>query len=472
MGQSPTISPGARVPSRSQQALAFGGLFIFTFLLYGRPQELLPDIFGTFPIVKVVAIVSLVAYVISKLGRGEPLTVWPIELKALAVIVLLGVCLIPLAASPEDSINTLLDPFLKVVTTFVLIINLIDSRKRLRLILNTVVVCGTAFSIFAVVSYATGALTIKDKGVGVRIAGIVGGMFGNPNDLATTLDMLLPLAVVLALNARGIKRLFFFCCAGALICGITVSFSRGGFLGLVAMGGVLLWKLGRRNRLLSGIVLAVVLAGFVAIVPTGYSNRLSTIFNIEEDPTGSAEARRELLSRGIEIASSHVLVGVGLGNYHQYSYFEQVAHNSYLEIAAELGLIGLAAYMVMLIVPLVNLRRIERATREEDARSAARGDPALRAEPRKASPAREIYLLTIGIQASIVAYIVCSLFSSIQYFWYMYYAIGYAVALKTIYESEQAVSLSPINIFRRPVPALSSEGGLKGVLWNPQIGGE
>ena len=121
----------------------------------------------------------------------------------LGVITLLGVLFAPVAAAPQDTIDVLLDMFLKVGIIFVLMINVIDSRDRLRSILSLVVVSGTIFAALAIKSYLIGDFVVLEKRdvgvVGLRITGAVGGFFGNPNDLATTLDMLLPLAVALAL---------------------------------------------------------------------------------------------------------------------------------------------------------------------------------------------------------------------------------------------------------------------------------
>ena len=80
------------------------------------------------------------------------------------------------------------------------------------------------------------------------MTGLVGGIFGNPNDLATSLDLLIPLAVALGLTRRGLARAAYFACAAILAMGVVITFSRGGFLGLVAMAGMLLWKVGRRNK--------------------------------------------------------------------------------------------------------------------------------------------------------------------------------------------------------------------------------
>ena len=94
------------------------------------------------------------------------------------------------------------DTFFKVVVIFVLMINLVDTRQRLLRILKLVVVCGSGIAIGSIWKFAEGKFTATIQGVGVRIEGAVGGIFGNPNDLAMALDMLLPISIILMLNSK------------------------------------------------------------------------------------------------------------------------------------------------------------------------------------------------------------------------------------------------------------------------------
>jgi putative inorganic carbon (HCO3(-)) transporter len=411
-------SGGRTVPGT--HGLAFAGLFAFTLLLYARPNELFPDAFGTFPIVRIVAITTLLSYVGSKLLHGEPLTIWPIELKMILAITALGILFVPIAIAPNESTDLLMDMFLKVVAIFILMINLINTRERLMSILKLVVICGTTLAFFAILSYVEGKFTVVTRGdqgtvVGMRISGMVGGIFENPNDLATSLDLLIPLAVALALTRKGLARVFYFACTAILITGVILTFSRGGFLGMVAMAALLLWKLGRSNKAMTALAVATVAMVFLIAMPVGYSSRITSIFDTESDPTGSSQARKDLLERAASVAANHLVIGVGMGNYSIYSIGEQRAHNSFLEISAELGVLGLVAYLIMLWAPLRSLRRIEQGSL---------------AGLRKGR--QDIYYLVAAVQASLVAYIVCSCFGSIQYHWFLYYPLAYAVALKRI----------------------------------------
>jgi len=453
--------PSKLGPTSGSHKIAFVGLFLFTLLLYIRPNEMFPEVLGTFPISKIVAGIAVFAYVASKLGSREGLTIKPQELKLLAVIAALGVAFTPLAAAPMDSVDLLLDMFIKVIIIFVLMINVVTTRERLRSMVTLVVVCGTIFAFLAIKSYLAGDFTIvekKDVGVvGLRITGAVGGFFGNPNDLATSLNMLLPLAIALALMSKGLKRVFYFACGAVLIGGVIVTFSRGGFLGLLTVGGVLLWKAGRHNRVTTVMAFVLLFGVFVLAMPGGYAGRITSMFNIGEDPTGSSQARRDLLDRAVNVAIHHPIVGIGMGNFHIYSIREQVAHNAYLEIAAELGVAGLIAYLMFILAPLRSLRKIERERAPQHPRRTL-NDPG--------GHNREIHYLSIALQGVLFAYIVCSFFGSIQYQWFLYYPVAYAIALRRIHAAEQV-----------PLVASEPEGALSrtrarpsGVVWRGRRG--
>src|SRR5262245_12817298 len=237
------LSSGAGAP-RGKHWLAFAGVYLFTLMLYARPNDLFPAL-GAFPLVKLLAIGALLIYVGSKCAARERLSVWTLEMTMLIVIAALGLLFMPAAASPKDSLDTLTDRFLKTVIIFVLMVNLIDTRRRLFSLWKLVVICGAALGVAAIKSYLQGEFAAR----GVRIEGLVGGMFENPNDLATALNLLLPFAVALTLVRKGGARLFYLCCAVVIAVGVLVTFSRGGFLGLIGLGVVLLWKLGKGRRL-------------------------------------------------------------------------------------------------------------------------------------------------------------------------------------------------------------------------------
>jgi len=99
------------------------------------------------------------------------------------------------------------------------------------------------------------------------------------------------------------------------------------------------------------------------------------------------------------------------------SYRGLVTHNSYTQVAAEMGMAALVCYLMFIVSPLRKLGQI--ASETFGARANSR-----------------FYYLAVGLQASLVGYMVCSFFASVAYLWYVYYLIGYAVCLRRLYESE------------------------------------
>jgi O-antigen ligase len=166
----------------------------------------------------------------------------------------------------------------------------------------------------------------------------------------------------------------------------------------------MVWKLARRNRLIfGGFALAIMLAT-IALAPSAYRSRISTTSD------DSAIARTDDLKRSILIAARHPLLGVGMDNYILYSNSNKATHNAYTQVASEMGLGALIIYLAFLLTPLGRLRKIEQATRVGN----------------KKPP---LHYLAIGLQASLVGYMVVSFFASVAYQWYVYYLVAYAFCL-------------------------------------------
>jgi O-antigen ligase len=400
--------------------IAFGFLYLFTLLLYARPNDLIPAI-GTFPLAKIVAIIAPLAYIYTQYRLGKPIIKWTIEVKMVIVMLFLAIMFTPFAASPGDSFATLNEVFIKTVTIFILIIGVVNTRERLRAMIKLTALCGAGLAIFAIKNYATGNFTMK----GDRIEGLVGGMFGNPNDLAAALNMLIPLAVALALMSSRRVRLLYAVCALLLFVGVMVTFSRAGFITLAGVSGVMLWKFGRGSRSSLALATLVAFVLLLSVFSGAYRSRLMTILDPGSDASGSAQQRADLLERGLDLSLRHPIIGLGMGNFHIYSIHEKVAHNGYVETAAELGMIGLLAYLIIILAPLRGLAKIER----ERVKPGARAD-------------LDAKYLSIGLQAALIAYMINSFFLSIQYLWYLYYAAGFAVALRLIYAAEKAANAS------------------------------
>ncbi|MGH9941908.1 MAG: O-antigen ligase family protein, partial [Pyrinomonadaceae bacterium] len=273
-------------------------------------------------------------------------------------------------------------------------------------------------SVNAIGDYQSGNLVVE----GYRIRGLLGGMFGNPNDLALHFVTMAPLAVGLMMASRNLLgKLLFGVIAVMAVAAITVTYSRAGFIGLLAIASVLLWKLGRRHRLRIAILGPICLTLFIAFAPGNYANRILSIFIPSLDAMGSRSHRQEILNRSVLVSLRWPITGVGMGNFAAVSLGETVTHNAFTQVSAEMGITALVVYMMFLTGPLRGLRRMERETFN------------LR-------PQTHYYYLAIGLQVSLIGYMVSGFFASVAYQWYAYYLVGYAVCLRRMYEADERTS--------------------------------
>ena len=403
--------------SRGKHRLAFAGICLFTLLMYSRPHEIMPGLFGWLPLPKIVAISSILIYVASKLCAGEALIIWTLELKMLTLLWWLGLLFAPVAVSPGDSFNVLFDPLIKILIVFAMQIALVDTRSRFRAMMGVMVFCQALYSFSLIRTFLTGGYS-EMSSFHARISGL-GQSLKNPNDVACVLALMAPLSVICALLQRGWKRWLLFACVGVTIVAIMFTYSRSGFLALIASCGLLIWKATRGRRAKTLLPVAILAAVLFVAAPGKYMNRLSTILHPETDPTGSAQEREQHMLRAAELAIRRPIVGVGMGNFHIYAIKEMRAHNAYLETAAELGVVGLIAFLIIILAPLRSLRRIERET-------AADGP----------WPDRGKCIVSACLQASFVAFVIYAFFGSIQYDSYLYSLVAFAVTFRRIHIAE------------------------------------
>jgi hypothetical protein len=151
-----------------------------------------------------------------------------------------------------------------------------------------------------------------------------------------------------------------------------MSQSRGGFL---ALGGVTVFLMFRLRGVRWSTRFLPILALLVGLLaaPPQVKERLSTLLSVGEDyniddPLG----RIEVWKRGIKYTEAYPVFGLGASNFsvaeqvlaprarfgNQILTKRSVAHNSFLEVAAETGLVGLALFLGMLLTALFRLARL------------------------------------------------------------------------------------------------------------------
>jgi hypothetical protein len=411
---------------RRAHALSFAGLMLFTAVVYFRPQEWVPGLIGFRSIAFWLATATLAVFLPTQLGLEGTLTARPREVNLVLLLLVAGLLSVPLALEPAEAWNSFLD-FAKVVTMFVVMVNVVRTVPRLRGMFWLAFFVSVVLSVKALSDYVSGRFNPgRDRVEGA----IVGGIFENPNDLALHLVTMIPLALGLLFVSRSVlKKALYAGVAFLMLMAVVVTYSRGGLVGLGCASFVLMWKLKRRNRAL--VVVGFVLAAlvFLALVPSGVMTRLGG------EDGGSADTRQALLIRSIVVSIRHPVLGVGMDNFHILSLSEKVSHNAYTQVSAEMGMAALLLYVLFMWASLKRMRRIELETaeRKKDER---------------------VHYMAVALQASLVGYMVCSFFASVAYLWYVYYLVGYALCLHRLYEAEGVTVFS--RAARPPVAAPES----------------
>jgi O-antigen ligase len=424
--------PQRTAPSSEPRDWAFIWTLLFTAVLFLRPQDLFPPL-EMLHLAEVTALGGLVALLSGRLSRGQPISRLTPEL--VAVMAFGGIILVtaPFSMWMGGAVQTFTDMYVKVILVYLLAINVISSPKRLERLTWLLVLALGYIAFRAVLDYVRGDNLISK---GTRVQGAVGGMLQNPNDLALNLVAFLPLAVLMALrpDAKLLKRLAAMGCAVFMLGGIVASGSRGGSIGLVVMILVLAMSTVRRRP---GLVIAGALAVLctIPILPEAYWRRIASITDSSKDDFGSSDARRRLLGESLDAFKENFVIGVGAGNFKAWNPRGRVeawheSHNVIMQVASELGLVGLSVFLFLIFRAFFAVAQTRRLLR--DARAAtrpARPGFTRKIAPGPAIPAADAALLdahSSAMAAALAGWFACALFASVAYNWTFYYLLALA----------------------------------------------
>jgi O-antigen ligase len=202
-----------------------------------------------------------------------------------------------------------------------------------------------------------------------------GNMFSDPNDFALQLCIVLPFCVaLLSTSASWIGKFWWFASIFMVLAAIVSTYSRGGFIALIAT----LFFIWRRFKpslsvVLPFLFLALVLATVsIASRANSYIDRMSTITDVNSDPTGSMQQRKQLLIESLRQTMLHPIFGVGPGQFAEISGVWHETHNTYTQFSAEAGLPALVLFLLFLRSGFRRLRAIGKSgVLEEDALASA-----------------------------------------------------------------------------------------------------
>lgn len=241
---------------------------------------------------------------------------------------------------------------------------LVPCLRRVQMLLWAMIGAG---ALEALVGYRQWAADGGDLATGGQIR--VVGTFAQPNPFAAYLNLTLPLALALTLFSRDRRERWVAGAASVVLLGAQyLAHSRGASLGLAAAIVVLVVLGLRRERLAVWIVAVlaplVAIAWLIGVIPARVINAVTNQFHVagttvcgRVDATDFSTVERIAhWVAGLRMFAAHPILGVGAGNYTSaYPRFACAdwpeplghAHNYYINTAAELGVIGLVAFLAL-----------------------------------------------------------------------------------------------------------------------------
>jgi len=265
---------------------------------------------------------------------------------------------------------------------YFIITNNINDERQINRILDILLIVGGLFGIYGIFQYKGIDFSFWAHNIGRQQ---VFGLFGNVNFFAEYLIIPLPIAVSLFLVSQNkFKKILLLIGIVAMGASLTFTFTRGSYLSfgvsLIFMFFLFLISRGKNfiknnKKIFIIILVAIIVITFLFVIPTPLNKSGTAIEKIKSRISISQLTQDSSIKRRIAtwkftgmMIKDYPLLGSGIGTYqyntlrYQAEFFAQgenrslyphgfadKAHNEYLQLWAELGVIGLGIFIWLMI---------------------------------------------------------------------------------------------------------------------------
>ena len=276
--------------------------------------------------------------------------------------------------------------FLQVVVfgfLFFAAVNNLRGAEEISLVSGTLITTGTVVAGYAVAQFMHGSNVVWNQ-VSPYV-GRASGTYISPNNLSCLLALLLPLtlAYLLVGKVKVVTRILLGYATVALLAGLAVTFSRGGYLaaaaGIVLLLGILLGHGNHRGKAALLLLVLVVGGGFLT---SHYLSKTVSYMRRVQSPEGggevmdaSADSRLQLWRVAAQMWRAHPWVGVGPAHF-DYRFREyrpellqnqpDRVHNDYLNLLADWGAVGGGIVLVGMGIFIFGLKQTWPHVRREE----------------------------------------------------------------------------------------------------------
>ena len=338
-----------------------GALLLFCPLAFGAVEP-----WAIFTLQSVSAILFMV-WLLGQMRSAQPTVLWtPVFPPMLGFMALICIQLLPGISSYRHATYSGLLLYVAYGLACFLITQTLTRATHIRRLATALVIYGTWMAMFAVLQSlsSTGKLYWLRT---PRFGGWIYGPYVNHNHYAGLMEMLVPVPLVFAFSryARGRERWAAASAAAFMGATIFLSGSRGGMVAFALEVAIFLWFLfrertGGRAAFLMATFLVISLASIAWIGGSDVTARLSTISANKHSELAN-DIRLKINRDALHMFAQRPILGWGLGTfetvYPQFrSFYTDLlvdkAHNDYLQLLAETGLLGFAVMIWFLVSAL------------------------------------------------------------------------------------------------------------------------
>ena len=285
-----------------------------------------------------------------------------------------------------------------------------------------------------------GIFTLRTAAETGRVWGPAGSFIEDNNAIGLALVITIPYAYYLftELKNRWGKAALLAGTALTVVAALG-TYSRGGFLAILAMSAFLWWK--SRHKVMLGFAALLAVPLLIAFLPDKWQDRMWGIAEYESD--SSALGRLNAWQTAINVSKDHPIVGGGF-EFHSRDVFARYApvpedfhsmHSIYFQVLGEHGYVGLALFLAIWLFTWITSARLMKATRHrEDLRWASN--------------------LVAMVQVSLIGYLVGGAFLDLAYWDLPYYSLAILIVTRDIV---RRTIVSPAGETRGAVKGSSSE---------------
>ncbi|MBI4241878.1 MAG: O-antigen ligase family protein [Candidatus Rokubacteria bacterium] len=275
---------------------------------------------------------------------------------SLLFLVWSGVSLV-YAVDPDQAVRRVLS-FAQLVLAALMFISVVDTVPRLRTVAWAIVGWTCVSTIVAIALYYAGATPVAR------------GLVGDRNLLAAYINIAIVTAYFLFLTTpNALARFLLSVSLAIFFLGLALTFSRGGLL-VLGVGLLAVWyRVARERSFLILLASAALLCIVSLLLPEAFWYRAASIVPAVKRQEDTFGLRVKVWQTGLRMIEDRPIAGVGPGNFvvalpryarGEVNRLQLGPHSSYVGIAAELGLVGLALFLTL---HLVALRSAARAAR-------------------------------------------------------------------------------------------------------------